>query len=156
MADFQDARGEALRAAVLQVVPIYARDDDVPQAHALDRERQSLGLSGIERVRGPVRHGAVGAVPRADIAQDHEGRRAVLPAFAHVGTVRFFAHRMQPELPHHLLQRDVVRTARRRHPEPRRLPTGKRVTRNARRKLNEGCRHRGRRNGKIAAQDKAG
>ena len=33
-------------------------------------------------------HGAKSAAPRAEIAQHHEGRRLVVPAFADVGAVR--------------------------------------------------------------------
>src|SRR2546427_1970839 len=45
------------------------------RSHPLHGGGEADGLVGIEPGRGPVRDGAVGAVPRAHVAQDHEGDR---------------------------------------------------------------------------------
>ena len=107
-----DAVGKDFRAAVRQIVAIDAGDDDVPEAHLRHRIREPPGLTGIERSGRPVRDGAVRAVARADIPQDHECRRLVLPAFPDVGAVRFLADGVELEAAHHLLQGEVVGTAR--------------------------------------------
>ena len=49
-------------------------------------------------------NGAVGAVPGTDVAQNHEGGGAVLPAFAHVGTAGAFADGVQIESAHGALE----------------------------------------------------
>ena len=60
------------------------------------------GSSGIDAgLRAPGGHGAEAAAAGADVAQDHERRRAVLaPALVDVGAVRLLAHRMQIQLFH--------------------------------------------------------
>jgi hypothetical protein len=72
-----------------------------------------------------VRDRAVGAVSGADVAEDHEGRGAVLPALADIRAVRFFADRMEVQIAHQVLQADVVLSTRRLHFEPGRLSVGK-------------------------------
>ena len=72
-----------------------------------------------------MRHGAVRAVPSADIAEDHEGRGAMLPALAGVRTMGFLADSVQVERPHQLLEPQVVGPARRSDFQPARLPLGK-------------------------------
>ena len=47
---------------------------------------------------------AVAAGPCADVPEDHERRRAVMPALADVGTAGFFAHRAQVKLAHEALK----------------------------------------------------
>ena len=73
-----------------------------------------------------MRDGAVGAVPRADVAEDHEGRGAVLPALADVRAVRFLADRVEVELAHQLLEPEVLRPAGSANLEPARLSLGQR------------------------------
>ena len=60
----------------------------------------ALRLGGIELRRTSVRDRAVGAVSRADVAENHERRGAVLPALADVGAVRLLADRVQVEVAH--------------------------------------------------------
>ena len=68
-----------------------------------------------------MRDGAIGAVPRAYVAEDHERRRAVFPAFPDVRTMRLFANRVQIEIAHQLLELEVLRAAWRADLEPARL-----------------------------------
>jgi hypothetical protein len=71
--------------------------------------------------RAPVRDGAIPTIPRADVPENHERRRAMLPALADVRAVRLLAHGMQPHVAHELLQAQVVRPAGGPDLEPRRL-----------------------------------
>ena len=72
-----------------------------------------------------MRDCAVRAITRADVAKDHEGGRAMLPAFTNVGAMRLLADRVEVELTHHVLEPQVVRSARSLHLEPRWLALGK-------------------------------
>ena len=110
--DLGDAAGERLGAAVGQVVPVHRGDDHVREPHALHRLGQADRLERVERLRRAVRHRAVGAVPGADVAQDHEGGGLVLPALADVGAARLLAHGVQPQLAHHALELHVGRARR--------------------------------------------
>src|SRR5918994_660883 len=62
---------------------------------------------------------AVGTVPGAHVAQDHEGGGLVLPALPDVGAAGFLADRMQAQLAHHRLDMRVVGAPGRLHLEPR-------------------------------------
>ena len=77
--------------------------------------------------RPAVRDGAVGAVPRADVAEDHEGGRAVLPALADVGAVGFLANGMEVQLPHQLLEPKVLGTSWSTNLQPPRLALRERL-----------------------------
>src|SRR4029078_13157948 len=68
-----------------------------------------------------VSDGALGAVPRTDVAEDHEGGGAVLPALTHVWAVSLLTDSVKGELPHEVLQVDIILPAWRAHLEPRRL-----------------------------------
>ena len=68
---------------------------------------------------------AVGTISRANVAKDHESGGAMLPAFADVGAVRLLANRVEVELTHHVLEPQVVRSARSLNLEPRWLALGK-------------------------------
>ena len=68
-----------------------------------------------------VRDGAIGAVSRADVAENHERRGAVFPALANVRTMGLLAYGMEVHVAHHLLESQVVRPARCLDLEPRRL-----------------------------------
>ncbi len=76
------------------------------------------GSSGSKAFGRAVGDRAVGAVPGADVAQDHEGGGLVLPAFPDVGAARLLADRVQPQLAHHGLDVRVVRAAGCLHLEP--------------------------------------
>src|SRR5207245_11630684 len=115
---------EYLGPAGRHVVPVHARDDHVCEPHALDRFRQPDRLVRVEWSGGAVRYRAVGAVARADVAQDHEGRGLVLPALADVGAMRRFADGVELQLAHQLLQGEVVGPPWSRHPEPGGLAGG--------------------------------
>ena len=65
-----------------------------------------------------MRHGAVGARARADVAEDHERRGAVVPALADVGAVRVFADGVELQLAHDALQPEVVLRPGRAHLQP--------------------------------------
>src|SRR5438552_3616294 len=124
--DGADAVDEVLGAAVAQVVAVDAGDDDVAQTELGDGLRQMTGLVRIRRERTAVRHIAEGAAPRADVAEDHEGRGAFAEAFGDVRARRFFAHRVQLLPPQDVLDLVEARVrARRTHADPRRLGQGR-------------------------------
>jgi hypothetical protein len=125
LANRANGEREQLRAAVLAIVPVYAGDYGV-----LEPERsRGLGhtprLVEIQRQGGALPHRAETAPARADVAEDHERRRAVMPALTDVRAVRFLTDSVQVELAHELLEPEVVWAARRAHLEPARLPLGK-------------------------------
>ena len=113
--------GKDRRAAVRQVVAVDRCDDDVVEAEGVDGMGDALGFRGIDRPRPAVRDGAVRAGARADVAEDHERRRPVVPALADVGTARFLAHRVQVEIAHQPLEAQVARRPRRTDLQPCRL-----------------------------------
>jgi len=65
-----------------------------------------------------MRHGTVRARPRAHLAENHERRRAVVPALADVGALGFLAHGVELQLPHEVPQPCVVRRPGRAHLQP--------------------------------------
>ena len=79
------------------------------------------GSSRSSQAGRPCANGAVAAVPRADVAQDHEGGGEIFPALADVRAVRLLADGVEIPLPHQALQAQVLRPTRRAHLEPRRL-----------------------------------
>ena len=103
-----DRVGEDAGAAVSQVIAIHGRDDGILQAHALHRFGDARRLRRVELVRPPVRHRAVCARSRADVAEDHEGSGPVVPALADVGTARILADRVELEVLHDALEPEVV------------------------------------------------
>jgi hypothetical protein len=125
--DLPDRLGERPRSEVGQIIAVDGGEDDVLQPHRRRRLRDALRLRGIELRRPAMGHGAVGAVPSTDVAQDHEGRGAVLPALADVRAVRFLADRVEVEVAHELLEAQVVRASGRLHLEPGGLPLRKRL-----------------------------
>src|SRR5205823_7547241 len=90
-----NAVDEVLRAAVAQIVAVDARDDDVAQPERGNGVAQMPRLLGIRRERPAVRHIAEGAAPRADVAEDHERRRALAEALGDVRARGLFAHGVQ-------------------------------------------------------------
>src|SRR5262245_8757663 len=93
----------------------------MPKRHAFDRVRDAAWLGKIELAGLAMRDGAVCARPRADVAENHECRRPVMPALADVRTARLFADGMELELLHHAFQAEVILGPRCTHLEPRRL-----------------------------------
>jgi hypothetical protein len=106
------------RAAVGHVVAVHRRHHDVAQRHRLDRLGEPARLPGVEGQRRAAGDRAVGAVPRAHVAHDEEGRRPVVPALADVGAVRLFADGVELQLPHQAADLDIARPARGLHLEP--------------------------------------
>src|SRR5262249_47353862 len=120
--------------AVAQVVAIDARDHHVAQLELRDRLRKMLRLLNVRRERTSVRDIAERTAPRADVAQDHEGRRALAEALGDVRARRFLAHGVQLLPAQNVL--DLVETrvrARRPHPDPRRLRQRRRARHDANR-----------------------
>ena len=122
-----DRLGEDVGAEIGKIVAVDGRDDRVLKLHLRDRLRDALRLRDIVLRRPAVGDGAIGAVPGADVAQDHESGGAVLPTFADVGAVRLLADGMQVELTHQVLEPHVVGTTGRLDLEPRRLALGQRL-----------------------------
>ena len=86
---------EMLRAAVLQVVAIDRRDDDVRKLQRRNRPRQVERLIGVERIGASVADIAKRAAPRALVAHDHEGCSTFAETLADVRARRFLAHGVQ-------------------------------------------------------------
>src|SRR5262249_33304330 len=78
-----------------EVVAVDAGDDDVGEPERRDGLGEVLGLLRIGGQRPAVGDVAERAAPRAQVAEDHEGRRAFAEALADVGTGGFLAHRVQ-------------------------------------------------------------
>src|SRR5690606_8117028 len=91
--------GDALHivagATVAQVVTVHAGDHHVAQPQLLDGAGQVVRLVRIQRIRAAMADVAKRATPRALVAHDHEGGRALAEAFADVRARRFLAHRHQ-------------------------------------------------------------
>src|SRR6185503_12478310 len=119
--------GEDEGAEVGEVVAIDGGDHGVLELHLADRLSDSGWLLDIVFRWPAVRDGAVRAVPRADVTQDHERGSAVLPALADVGAAGFLAHGVEVELAHQVLQPEVVRAPGRLHLEPAGFPLRQRL-----------------------------
>ena len=105
---FADRSREDRRAAVREIIAIDGGDDDVVQVEDLNRVRYPGGFAGIDRAGAAVRHRAIRARARADVAQDHERRGAMVPAFADVRAARVLADGVQVEAPHQALQAQIT------------------------------------------------
>ena len=127
LTDLADRLGEDRRTAVLQLVPVDARDDGVLDPELPDGERGPPGFVKIELRGPPGFDGAEAARARADVAQDHERRGLPAPALRDVGTPRVLADRMQPLFARDLERGRVPFPARQPHPEPGRLPQDYRI-----------------------------
>ena len=79
------------------------------------------GSAQVKLVGPPVRDGAIGAGTCADVAENHERRRAMVPALADIRTVRFLADRMELELLHQSLETQIALRPGRTHLQPLRL-----------------------------------
>ena len=121
LAQLADAIPEMPGAAVAQVVAVDAGDHDVRELQRRDRLGQIRRLVGIERQRPAVTDVAERATPRADVAHDHERRRAFAEAFADVRARGFLAHRVQMVLAQDLLDLVEARARRGANTDPRRL-----------------------------------
>jgi hypothetical protein len=92
------------------------------QSQSCGRLCDTHWLIWIRRKRTARRHIAKAAVASADIAEQHERRRAARPTFANVGAGSFLAHSMQAQVRDQLLDaRRLFLRSRRNQPRPRRL-----------------------------------
>jgi len=98
-------RAKNSRAAIGLIVAVDGSHHGIAQAHELRRFSHPLRLLLVRRRSGFAgRHGAKAAGARADIAQDHERRRAVFPAFAHVRAARALTNGVEPQRAHDALE----------------------------------------------------
>src|SRR5438067_3129713 len=122
---FSDCRNtidEVLRAAVFQVVAIHAGDDDVRQLEMRDGFGEMARLRRIGGERTAMRHVAERAAAGADVAEDHEGGRALAEALGDVGAGGFLANGVQLLIPEYFFY--LVKAGarhRRTHADPGRL-----------------------------------
>ena len=92
LADRANGQREQLRAAVLAIVAIHAGDDGEFQPESRAGLGHAARLVIIHRQRAALLHRAESAAAGADVAQDHEGGGAPVPAIADVGAGRALAH----------------------------------------------------------------
>ena len=117
--DLADRLRPVRGAAVGQVVAIDAGDHGVLAGRACDSaSRHAARLVGIGGQRAAGRHVAELAAARADVAEDHDGQRAPVPALADVRARRRLAHRVQPEPVHEVAHVEVVLARRDAHLDP--------------------------------------
>ncbi len=91
------------------------------QAHLLHGVGDAQRLRAVDQVRHPRLHVAEPAAARADVAEDHEGGGAALPAFADVRAVGLLADGVEGLRAHQALDAPVARAARGLDLQPRRL-----------------------------------
>ena len=92
-----------LRATVAQVVAVDAGDHHVAQPQRGDGLAEVARFFGIGRLRAAVADVAERTAPGAEVAQDHECRRALAEALADVRAGGLLAHRMELLLAQDLL-----------------------------------------------------
>ena len=119
--DRADHADEGARPVVGQVVAVDRGDDGVAQPHRLHLVGDAQRLQRVVPGRLAGLHVAEAAAAGADVAEDHEGRGAALPALADVGAVGLLADGVEVVGADRRLQPPVVGPARRRHFQPRRL-----------------------------------
>ena len=90
--------GPMAGAAVREVVARHGCYDDIPEFHQCDAFGHAGGLSGVGGEGTSRSGGAEAAAPRADVAQNHEGRGPPAPAFRLVGAHAAATDRVQPVL----------------------------------------------------------
>ena len=120
-ADRADDADPGLRAVVGQVVAIDAGDDRMAEPHLRHRAGDAQRLERVVEGRLAGLDVAEAAAARAGVAEDHERRRAALPAVADVRAGGLLADRVQALVADHPVELAVALPARRRHLEPARL-----------------------------------
>ncbi len=90
--DGANGGGEMPGAAVVEIVAVDRGHHHMGKAELGHRVADARGLRRIERRRPARAHIAEGASPRAGVAHDHDGRVALAPALADIGTGRLLAH----------------------------------------------------------------
>src|SRR5690554_5617480 len=84
------------RAPVEEIVPIDHRDDDIAEAHPLERDRRRLRLARVDiaaRIACTDRAEAAAASTR--LAEHHDGRRPSAPALEDIRAFRLGADSMK-------------------------------------------------------------
>jgi hypothetical protein len=76
---------------IVEFVPIDAGDDRVFDAELSDRLANVTRLIGVEWAGPAFTDCTEPAMPRADVAQDHEGRGPFTPAFEYVWATSLLA-----------------------------------------------------------------
>src|SRR5881397_3426682 len=118
--DGPDRLGEDPRAAVGQFIAVDRRDHGMAESELLHRRRHPFGLRFIQR-QGPAgSHRTVVAPTRADVAEDQERGRPVVPALPDVWAPRLFADRVEVQFPGEPPDLLIVRPLAQFHLEPRR------------------------------------
>src|SRR5215211_4222670 len=100
--DLLDGGGEDRGPAVLQLVTVHARYDGVLEAHLSGSVGDAARFVEVELGGLACEDGAEAAGAGADVAQDHEGRGAVVPALADVRAARLLADGVEVEAAHGL------------------------------------------------------
>src|SRR5262245_36026691 len=93
----------------------------MPKRHPLDGIRNARRFCKIELVRLAVRDRAIRTRAGADVAENHEGRRPMVPALADVRTPRLLTDGVELQLLHYAFEAQIVLRTRRAHLEPPRL-----------------------------------
>src|SRR5207237_4448434 len=119
IANLLDGACENVGAAVGLVVAIHAGDHGMAQAHLCHRIGHAIGLIFIRRTNRLARGNRTkSARPRANVPENHERSRAMLPAFAHIRAAGAFADGMQVQGTHQALQVLEPRYATEFHTQP--------------------------------------
>ncbi|MDF2704337.1 MAG: hypothetical protein K0S10_3285 [Rubrobacteraceae bacterium] len=116
--DLAYRRGEDRGPTVVQLVAVDARYDGVLEAHLSGGVGHAPRLVEVELGRLTGQDGAETARAGADVAQDHEGRGAVVPALPYVRAPRLLADGVQTQAAHGLFDVRVALTHRRLCLEP--------------------------------------
>src|SRR5690554_7838964 len=102
------------RAPVEEIVPIDHRDDDIAEAHPLERDRRRLMLRRVDiaaRIACTDRAEAAAASTR--LTEHHDRRRPRAPALKDIGALRLGADGVKIEaleaIPHSLKARLIFR-----------------------------------------------
>ena len=118
-----DGLREDVRATVRQVVAGDAGHDHVLEAHLADRLGHPARLVLVVPGRATGLDGAEAAGTGAGVAEDHDRRRALLPALPDVGAAGLFADRVEGQVAQHALQLVIVGARWQPSPDPFGVPT---------------------------------
>ncbi len=98
MADGLDGHAEEVGTAIRAIVPIDAGDNGVAQAQSGASFGDAARLIHIDFEWRTLLHGAETAAAGADVAEDHEGGGAAIPAFTDVWAGGTFADGVEMEV----------------------------------------------------------
>src|SRR5215471_474131 len=125
-ANFADGFGEDASAPNVIVVAIHAGDNGMLKTERSDSFRDTARLVPIDRLRAALGDGAKSAAACADVTEEHECGRAMVPALADVRALGGLADRVQSEAASKLLEIVKVVTDRSFGLEPVRLGNARR------------------------------